>query len=467
VPVTLAVLRVRNYRIWAVAGFVSTIGTWMQLIAQNWLVLHLTGSGAALGLCVSLQAMPAVFAGLWGGSVADRVPSQWLLRRTQSAFAVLAGTLGLLTVTGMVQPVHVFALAFAVGCVAVFDGPAGGRFGAELVPPELLGNAIALGSAFSSAGRVLGMALAGVVVAVAGPGVAFLGNAASFAAVLAAVSCIRRSEVRVLEQAPAGTGTVRAVLSHLRSDHRLQVILGLAFVCGSFGRNYQVTMALMNSVVFEGGPKVYGVLSTVFAVGGLVGALAAARVRQHTLRLLFGVAAAGCLLELVAGLSPNPGSFAAALAPIALTAVVLDTSVSTLAQLGTPEALRGRVLALVSITGAAAGAVGAPALGELASLHGPRAALVGGAAVVAGTLAGLAALHRRRDAHAALGVATEAGLLLGQVEPVDALATLERSFVDQVGRDDPRDFELDAVGVLGVEALGGAVIAGADKGTPR
>lgn len=417
---TFAALRHRNYRIWAGAGFVSIIGTWMQVLGINWFVLQATGSVTSMGWAVLLQAVPTLLLSTWGGALADRLPARPLLVGTQVMHTGLA--LGLAAVawshTGGL-PV-IYAISLVSGAVSAIEGPVMGRWGSTLVDRSTLGNALALGSLTNSAGRILGMSVGAVVVAASGPAPLFLINAISFAAVVLALLSIRQGDLHTPEPEPNGietrdTGGVRAGFAYLRGQPVVLIMLALAFVLGSLGRNYQVTMAAMSDGPLGAGASGYGLLSTVFAVGTVVGALVAAQRRELGYGILVGAGVLASLMQILAGLAPGTWSFAAFILPIAATAVLIDTTVGTRAQLDTDGAMRGRVLAAVGVTGAISAAVGAPLLGWLSEHLGPRQTLVlaGALAALATVAAGLA-LSRQRARTVPAGSAPPAPITVGR-----------------------------------------------------
>lgn len=392
---TFAALRFRNYRIFAGAGFVSVIGTWMQVLGINWYVLQQTGSATKMGLAVLLQTIPALLLSGWGGALADRLPARPLLVGTQVVSAVLAAALAVVAWSGTGGLPAIYAISLLGGAVVAIEGPVMGRWGSTLVDRKTLGNALALGSLTNSAGRILGMSVGAVLVAAAGPGPLFAINAVSFGAVVVALLAVRPGELHTEQLTPTGgdeRGGVRAGLAYLRRQPVVLTALLLSFVLGSLGRNYQVTMAAMSDGPLHAGASGYGSFSTVFAVGTVVGALVAARLRELSYGMLVGAGLLASLLQICAGLAPGALSFAALVLPIAAAAVLIDTAVGTRAQLDTAGAMRGRVLAALAVTGSVSGAVGAPLLGWLAEHAGPRQTLVlaGTAAALASATAGVA-----------------------------------------------------------------------------
>ncbi|WP_203802071.1 MFS transporter [Actinoplanes couchii] len=389
-----APLRERNYRIWAAADLVSVGGTWMQVLALNWLILSATGSATAMGAVVMLQALPVLLLGSWGGALADRLPARPFLIGFQALRALLALALLL---PGGVLPGNwlIYAVALFSGVISSFEGPVLGRFGSALVPPSALGSALALGSVLSSAGRIGGMALGGVLIGVTGPSALFLINAVSYVAVIVALLAMRPGDMRELSAPSRADGGVVAGFRYLLGQPVILVVLALSFVLGSLGRNYQVSMAAMVAGPLGGSSGSYGLLSTVFAVGAVAGGLLLAGTGRSTLRVLLGTGFVISVLQLLSSLAPNVLGFAALILPIAAGAVIFDTVVSTRIQLDTREEMRGRVLATVGIVSSLSGIVGAPAIGWLCDTLGAREALfTAGAVTTVAAVAGGVALLR-------------------------------------------------------------------------
>jgi MFS family permease len=397
----------RNYRYWAAADLVSVTGTWMQVLGVNWFVLRQTGSATHMGLTVMLQALPVLLLGPYGGALADRLPLRKVLLATQAAHAALAVALAGIVLGG--APLGwIYVVSVLAGVVSALDGPALGRFGGMVSGPHLLGRALANGSLITSTGRIAGMSVGGVLVAAAGPAVLFAANAVSFLAVIGALLAIRAGELHPLTSGNGdpgpGTGAVRAGFRYLATQPVVLVTLAVAFVLGSLGRNYQVTMAAMSDGPLAAGPAGYGVLSTVFAAGTVGGALLAGRRRlDHRLLVVAGLAASA--LQMLAGAAPGLWTFAAALAPIAAAAVIIDTTVSARVQLDTRDDMRGRVVAATAVVGALAGIVGAPLLGLLCETIGARGALVLAGAAGVLTCAAAALWFRAAASAAPAGLA--------------------------------------------------------------
>ncbi len=401
-PATLSrafvALRNRNFRLWAAADVVSVTGTWMQVLAVNWYVLQVTGSAALMGMTVLLQTLPSLLLGPLGGVIADRISGRRVLVLTQLAHAQIAVGLAAIATTGGGLPV-VYALSVAGGLVASVEGPIMGRFNASLVDRSILGNALSLGSLINSTGRILGMALGGVLLAATGAPLLFAANAVSFVAVIAALLVVRPGQhAPEADGAPVPTrGGLRAGLAYVARQPVVLVVLGLSLVLGSLGRNYQVTMAAMTAGPIGGGAAAYGVLSAAFAVGTVLGALVAATRRELGLGLLVGVGVLSSVLQIAGGLAPDLAVLVAIIVPVALGAVMIDTTVATRIQLDTAWAMRGRVLGIAGAVSAASGALGAPLLGWLSQTVGPRSTYVmAGTTTLAACLVAGAVLARLR-----------------------------------------------------------------------
>ncbi|HMC69377.1 MAG TPA: MFS transporter, partial [Mycobacteriales bacterium] len=351
-PGLFASLRVRNYRLFASGQVVSLTGTWMQRVAQDWLVLNLShNSGTAVGLTTGLQFAPVLFLGMYGGVVADRYNKRRVLVMTQIAAGFLALVLGLLDLSGAVQLWHVYALAFALGVATAIDSPVRQAFVSELVGPSLLPNAVGLNSATFNTARVLGPATAGLLIAATGgTSLVFLINAASFIAVLAVLLLMRDDELFVGKPIARRKGAVREGLAYVRRRPELVAITALVGVVGTLGFNFQLTSALMTKNVFHKGAGAYGILSAVYAFGALLGALAAARRgRASRRRTVFVAAAAYGVIEIVAGVMPSYATFFAILIPFGFATLTFSTASNTTVQLAAAPSMRGRVMALYLI----------------------------------------------------------------------------------------------------------------------
>jgi MFS family permease len=375
---------------------VSNTGTWMQRVAQDWLVLELThGSGTALGIATGLQFLPQLLFSLWGGVIADRYSKRNILLVTQAIMGMLALILGVLALTGVVTVWQVYLLAFALGLVAVVDNPTRQTFVAEMVGSEGMANAIALNSATFNLARIAGPAVAGLVIGAIGTPAAFLVNAASYGAVLVGLKLMRVSELRPVARAPKAKGQLREALNYVRARPELWLTLLLVFFVATFGMNFQVTTALMSKGVFHTGASEFGLASTVFAVGALGGALAAARRARPSMRLLMITAFAFGLLEVAAGLMPVFWLFLVMLVPTGVALLMFSTAANSTTQLGTTAAVRGRVMGLYLLVFLGGTPIGSPLVGWAAEQFGARASLIAGGVISAAAAIGVALLLAR------------------------------------------------------------------------
>jgi MFS family permease len=389
---TFSALAVRNYRIYILGAIVSNTGTWMQRIGQDWLVLQLTHSGTALGVTTGLQLLPALLFSPIAGVVADRVPKRTVLRFTQVAMALPALLLGVLAVTGVVQAWQVYVLAFVFGIGTAFDAPARQSFVVEIVGPKDLSNAVGLNSASFNLARMIGPAVAGLLIAALGSGIRAAGwvilvNAASYLAVLTSLQLL--DPTRLTPSAVTGTRkhAVRDGITYVRSRPDLVLILTCVFFVGTFGMNFQMTSALMATQVFGKGAGEYGLLASIMAVGSLAGALLAARRTRPRLRFVVLAGAAFSLTEMLAGLMPTYEAFAAVLPVLGLCALTMITSANATIQLTSSPMMRGRVAALYLMVFMGGTPLGAPLVGWVGQTFGARWMLLGGGGV---TLIGIA-----------------------------------------------------------------------------
>jgi MFS family permease len=395
-------LRVRNFRRYASANLVSLTGTWMQRIGQDWLVLQLShGSGTALGLITALQFGPVLVLGMTGGVVADRYDKRRTLQITQGLMGALALALGLLVAGGVVALWQVFVLAGGLGAVAAIDAPVRQAFVSEMVGPGLLGNAVGLNSTIFNGARLVGPSLAGLLIGASSGNTApaFFLNAGSFAFTILALAGMRTAELSPSAPVARAPGQLRAGLAYTWAHPDLVLAMVLAFVVGTFGFNYQVTIALMAREVFGLGAAGFGLLSTFFAVGSLSGALLSTRRNVRPRRgFLVGSVVAFGLLTVVTGLMPSYWSFAVLLVPTGAAALVFSVANNSFVQLGADPQMRGRVMALYFICFMGGTPVGAPVIGWIAENYGaPWGLILGGAICVVAGLGAAVVLARGRD----------------------------------------------------------------------
>ncbi len=395
---TFRALRIRNYRLFALGGVVSNTGTWMQRVAQDWLVLQLHhGSAAeasvALGLTTGLQFLPMLLLSPYAGLVADRMPKRRLLQLTQLWMGGTSLILAVLAVTGVVEPWMVFTLAFLFGAGAAFDAPARQAFVSEMVGPDDLSNAVGLNSASFNLARVVGPALSGLLIAALGSGVRATGiviavNGLSYLAVIAALRLMRATELTPAERAPQGKGMIRDGVRYVRSRPDLKMVMVAAFFAGTFGMNFQMTSALMATQVFDKGPGEYGLLGSTLALGSLTGALLGARrIGRPRPGLVIVAGLAFGAVEIALGLMPNYLTFALLTPLLGLSLLTMLNAANTTVQLSTDASLRGRVMALYVMVVMGGTPLGAPLVGWVGATFGARWTLIGGGAMsIAGVL---------------------------------------------------------------------------------
>ncbi len=371
----------------------------MQRVAQDWLVLELThGSGTALGVATGLQFLPLLLFSLWGGAIADRYSKRRILMVTQAAMGGLALILGILALTGVVRIWQVYALAFALGLVSVADNPTRQTFAVEMVGRADMPNAIALNSAIFNLARILGPAVAGLVISVVGTPIAFIVNAASYGAVLIGLGLMRPGELNPVKPTPRAKGQVREALAYVKARPTLWMPMVLIFFVATFGMNFQVTTALMSRGVFHTGAGAFGIASAVFAAGALAGALLAARRRRPSAGLLMVTAAVFGVLEMATALMPEFWSFLLLLAPTGLALLTFSTAANSATQLGTAPDMRGRLMGLYLLVFLGGAPLGSPLVGWVAEQFGPRMSLLVGGAIsaTAAIVVGVMLAHRRR-----------------------------------------------------------------------
>jgi MFS family permease len=389
---TFRALRIRNYRLYAVGGVVSNTGTWMQRVAQDWLVLQLHhGSAAeastALGLTTGLQFLPILLFSPYAGLVADRMPKRRMLQLTQAAMGVTSVLLGVLALTGVVTTPMVYAIAFAFGIGSAFDAPARQSFVSEMVGPDDLSNAVGLNSASFNLARVIGPALSGFLIAALGSGVRATGvvillNGVSYLAVIAALQLMRPHELSPIARAPRGKGMIRDGVRYVRGRPDLMLVLVAGFFAGTFGMNFQMTSALMATQVFHKGPGEYGILGTTLAFGSLTGALLGARREgrpRQRLVVLAGLAFG--TVEIALGLMPTYLTFAVLSPVLGLCLLTMLNAANTTVQLSVSPAMRGRVMALYMMLVMGGTPLGAPVVGWVGATFGARWTLIGGGAM--------------------------------------------------------------------------------------
>lgn len=388
-----------NYRLWAGGALVSNVGTWMQRVAQDWLVLTVltNHSGTAVGITTALQFLPMLLLGPYAGVLADRYRKRVILLWTQTAMGICGLIVGLLVVMGVAQLWHVYLAALALGLAAAIDGPARQAFVSELVGPDKLSNAVALNSASFNSARLTGPAIAGVLIAWIGTGPVFLLNAASFVAVIVSLCRVKASELEPATPVARGKHQLTEGLRYVRQRPDLVLILLMVGLLGAFGLNFQVTNSLMSTAEFGMGPEEFGFLGSIMAVGTLGGALLAARRSGPRLRFMLGGALSLGAFTVLASIAPSFWIYAAVLIPVGLASITFLNSCNTTIQLSVEPQFRGRVLALYLAILQGGTAVGAPLMGWIGTEFGARWAVASGGAVVVLTAVACVVLVSRRS----------------------------------------------------------------------
>ena len=395
---TFRSMSVRNYRLYFAGQLISTTGTWMQSIAQAWLVLQITGSGVALGLTVALQFTPVLLVGAWGGLVADRVDKRRLLIGTQAAAGVLALLLGAVTVLGVVQLWMIFVLALGLGTVNALDNPARRAFVVEMVGTEHVSNAVSLSSAMFMAARVIGPAIAGLVIAGLGVSWCFFANGVSYSAAVLAFVAMRENEFFAVEPVPKRKGQLREGLRYAWSTPALRLVLVLTAVIGTLAFNFQVVLPLLAKETFSGGAETLGVLYAFMSIGSVIGALISAHEAQATRRFVLGAALAFGAALVVAAFAPTLGLELLVLVPVGAAGIAFTAMSNGVIQTECAPEMRGRVAALFTVAFLGSTPIGGPIIGWVSQQVGPRAGLwVGGVATLAVTVAAIAGIRRHRE----------------------------------------------------------------------
>ncbi|WP_240509753.1 MFS transporter [Streptomyces malaysiense] len=401
-------LKVRNYRLFFIGQVVSNTGTWMQRIAQDWLVLSLTGSSAAVGITTALQFLPMLLFGLYGGVLVDRLPKRPALLVTQSAMALSGLALAALTLTGQVQVWHVYLAAFFVGLATVVDNPARQSFVSEMVGPGQLHNAVSLNSANFQSARLVGPAVAGLMITGVGTGWAFLANGLSFAAPIAGLLLMRARELYPVKRTPRGKGQLREGLQYVAGRPELIWSVVLVGFIGTFGFNFPVWLSAFADDVFHVGAGGYSLLNTLMAAGSLGGALLAARRGSARMRLLILAALTFGALEVVASLAPSYSLFAVLMVPIGICGLTVNVTANTTVQTATDPAMRGRVMSLFMMVFMGGTPLGAPVIGWVTDTYGARVGFALGG-VVSAVAAGVIGLVLARVGGLRLSVGWERG----------------------------------------------------------
>ena len=383
-------LEVRNYRRYFAGQLISLSGTWMQTVAAIWVILTLTDSGVAVGLTTALQFLPMLLIGAWGGLLADRIPKRRLLITTQALMTIPAVGLFAVTATGVVTPWMVYLAVFAFGSLNAIDNPTRQSFVYEMVGPDRVVNAVSLNSVIVQAARIVGPALAGVLIATVGVVPCFALNALTFVAMILALWGMDPARLHAGPVAEREPGAIRAGLRYVRRTPELMVPLALMGLVGTLGFNFQVVLPLLAKFSFESGAMTYAALVSAMAIGSIAGALVNGHRGRTGPRLIAGGALAFGVSALLAAAMPSLALEIVMLALLGAAAVTFAATINSTLQLAVAPEMRGRVMALYSVVFLGSTPIGAPLTGWLAQSYDPRIALL---------LAGISGLAAAWAAH--------------------------------------------------------------------
>lgn len=390
-----AALRLRTFRIYLSGHAVASTGAWIQSIALDWLVLELSGTPSAVGIVMACQFLPMLLLGMYGGLVADRFPKRTVLLLTQSLNAAVSATIAALTITGVVRVEHLYLLALAGGLVFVVDNPARQVFVNEVVPAGRVRQAIAINAATFQASRLLGPAVAVVLIGSVGTGWAFAANAVSFLFPIVGLLLIRPAQLQPAPVIDPGADRLRDALRHVAARPRVAATIVLVGFVGTFGLNFPIVLTAMASSVFGGGAGLYGLFNIVIAVGSVGGALVATTVRRPGMRVLLGTAAAFGLAQAAAALAPGIAVFLVLLIVVGVANLAFQAMANASVQSWVEPAVRGRVMGLYMLVFAGGTPVGAPIIGALTAAYGARAGMAICGIVPLAACIGLVLLQRR------------------------------------------------------------------------
>ena len=409
---TFSSLAVYNYRVYWLGQLISISGTWMQTTAQAWLVLKLTNSPTALGTVTLLQFLPITLLTLFGGVLADRVPKRALIFCTQSVGALQALLLGILVVANLVQLWQIYLLALLLGIVNAFDNPTRQAFVAELVGRDRLQNAVALNSMLFNAARVVGPAVAGIVISAVGIGQAFLVNAASFLPVLVGLALMRPREFHAVPRPARGNvvGQLWAGIRYAVGTRDVALTLILVGILGTFGYNFTTVLPLLARYALHTGALGLGLLTSAVGIGSVIAALGVASARRTSQAVIFGAAATFSVVLALVGISNWLPLTLLLLVALGIASIVFSSSANTRLQMSSPDELRGRVMSLYFLLFAGTTPIGGMLVGILAAHAGvqPTVVMLGMACLLG--VAGTALYVRRNDARPTAMTAASRGV---------------------------------------------------------
>jgi len=397
---TFASLKVHNYRLWFGAALVANVGTWMQRIGQDWLVLTVLtdNSGTAMGVVTALQFVPFLLLSPYAGIMADRLPRRRLLMATQTAMGILALVLGGLTILGHIRLWHVYIMALLLGAITAIDTPVRQTFVSDLVGRDLLPNAVGLNSASFNAARMIGPGVSGLLIAWVGPGIVFIINGITFAATVLALMFMNRSELNPQVTPAKEKGQLLDALRYIKGRSDIILLMIVMAIVSIFGINFQITNALMARVQFGKGAGEFGIVGSVMAIGSLSGALLAARRERPRVALVLGAGFGFAIALAVASLMPSYITYIIATIPIGFASLTMMTAANATIQTTTSPQMRGRVMALYLMAFQGVTPLGALLIGWVGEQYGPRWSILIGAIAV-GLVTVAAAIWASRNWH--------------------------------------------------------------------
>ena len=387
---TFAALRVRNFRLYFIGQLISTSGTWMQSVAQGWLLLQITGSSVDLGIAVALQYVPMLVLGSYGGLVADRHEKRRILYATQSGAGLLALVLGVLVTTHHVNVDSIYVIAALLGVVNLFDLPARQSFVQEMVGRDLIANAVSLNSVLMNSGRLIGPSIAATLIALVGTAACFYANAASFIAVIVALALMRSADFMTMKTVEREKGQLRLGLRYVLETPQLRNVILAVAVIGTFAFNFTVTLPVLAHVTFhQENAANYGLLLGAMGLGAVVGGLVIAHRSNPTPQLLAGLALGFGVFMTLTAFAPSLRLAALALVPTGAFSIAFMSTANSTLQLNSSQSMRGRVMSLYGVAFMGVTPIGAPLIGFIIAQSDPRIGLFTGAALTLVTAVGL------------------------------------------------------------------------------
>ena len=392
---TFSSLKVRNYRLFFIGQGISLSGTWIQRVAQAWLVLDLTGSGTAVGFVTALQFVPLLVLAPIGGLIADRVNKRRLLIVTQIVSALFAATLGIVVITGIVELWMVYVLAFALGVAASIENPTRQTFVLEMVGRAQLTNALSLNSTLINAARVIGPAIAGGLIISIGIGWCFVLNAVSYAGVIAALMMMRTDQLETAPVQPRGAGQLREGFRYVRSTPAVLTPLLMMAVAGTFAYEYQVVLPLLAKFTYDGNAQTFAIMTSAMGAGAVAGGLFTASRRARPAITLARTAGLFGVVQILTSLAPNLATSLISLVVLGGVGLSFIALGNSTVQLTSAPEMRGRVMGLWAVAFLGTTPFGAPIMGWIGEHVGPRWALgLGGLTVLVAALLSVKSLSQ-------------------------------------------------------------------------